>query len=165
VGRSRSVWEDGTDQEILRKEFPSNSGGVDLRPSVYTIEPDEAVRATAEHVLQRLGPPVPHGADELNLAGLFPLVQMRATGHFAFTNEHHAEMLLDREADLLAIVGSVRADPTRRQRRSRDTIMAYVDGRIAANDEEWVSLFAAKAQWPRTLERWREAREEKTGGR
>lgn len=154
VGRSRSIWEDGTDDEILRKEFPSKDGGVDLRPSVYRVEPDDAVRATAEHVLQRLGPPVAVGVLELNLECLAPLLSVRASGCFEFTNECHAELLVENQRYLRELIATIRRNRDRRIQRDRDAIMRYVAERLQVADEEWVGFMESHPRWHDAVARW-----------
>jgi hypothetical protein len=159
LGRSRSIWEDGSIEELVRKEFTLRDGStVDLKPSVYLVEREEAVRATAEHVLQRLRPEIAPGTVELDLRDLAPVHPAPASGHFRFTNERHAELRPANDDELRALVAAVRAAPERRIARRRDEIMAWAADRLAALDEEWQALLEQRPEWRRALEKWTRGR-------
>jgi hypothetical protein len=82
-------WEPGiSDDDLLNTEFRDrNSGGPDLRPSVYEICPENVLRAFAEHSTTR-EPPGSTGGVDLGGTGRPVRVTPGATG-FAFTMENH----------------------------------------------------------------------------
>ncbi len=154
VGKYKSSWDaDVSDSEVARLEFAARAGGLDLRPSVYSVEQAEVVRALTEHLVQ-LRPPVAQGRDELLLNGLAPYVLSRREGSFAFTNERHAELHLADEADVLRLVGLVRADRERRRRRERSAIVRYVCDRLACGDPEWQAFMRSRADWAEQAAKW-----------
>lgn len=154
IGRSRSIWEDGTLEEILRLEFPSRDGGVDLRPSVYLVETHEVDRARSEHLVGRLGPPLPLAGVDLDLNGFVPPTPSRGTGDFEFTNSRHAELLLENADQLRDVARAVQAQEPRRLGRSLDSVMSYVASRLAVDDPEWVQRMADAPKWKKVLSKW-----------
>jgi hypothetical protein len=154
IGRSRSIWEDGTTSEIAKKEFRGKGENTfDERPSVYLVDPAEIVRAVAEHVVQPK-PSIQKHADELDLTGLGLVEPKVALRFFDFTNERHAEVVVDGQRAVLKLVEALQSEPSRRRRRSASAIESYVIDRLSANDPEWVSFMNSRPDWQRELVKW-----------
>jgi len=133
-----AIWEPGrTPEEIQQSEFRQKDGAVDLRPSVYEVEPNEVVHAFAEHATVFSPPSSNAGID---LAGLGREVKSTPgrTG-FAFTTSAHREFLLKDKEDLLDLISETLANLDSRQRRvTRVEIVSYAKVRLAAMDPEWL---------------------------
>jgi hypothetical protein len=153
IGRSRSIWEDGSDEEIAKKEFRGKAEPFDVRPSVYVVEPDDILRAVAEHVVQPR-PSIQKEADELDLMGLAPYEH--STGHrfFDFTNQRHAELVLDTQEAVLSLVRALRQSPARRRRRNLSAIEQFIIGQLHQNDLEWAAFMSSRQDWQAELKRW-----------
>lgn len=153
IGRSTSIWEDGSDEEIARKEFRGHELQFDERPSVYAVEPGDIVRATAEHVVQ-IRPKIQKSAVELDLTGLGALEMKPAFRQFDFTNAHHAEIVLVDQAAVLRAVKVVRSDRARRLRRDVDAIERYIIKRCAELDAEWAAFLCGDGEWQSEVKKW-----------
>jgi len=132
-----AIWEPGhTPEEIQLTEFRQKDGSVDLRPSVYEIEPEEVVRVFAEHATAFDPPKSSAGID---LGGLGH--EVRSTPGrtvFALTTSAHRELSIRDKEDLLDLIGKVLAEFTsRRTLVTRAEIVTYARARLAAMDPEW----------------------------
>ena len=150
LGRRRAAWEKTDPREIAEVEFQDRStGGFDLRPSVYVLTAEAAdlrplvVRARAEHSASCLSPPRPSGTLEFNVDGATAAQLQPSPGEtkFQFANSVHAELLLQSIDDLLGLIATLLAERGVRAIPVRGAeVLAYVDGRLVANDSEWTAV-------------------------
>lgn len=148
--RRLSTWEPGTsDDHVLQTEFSDRDRGhVDLRPSVYEIAAEDAVRAYAEYATAFHPPPSGGGVD---LGGTVrPVERSPGDTGFSFTMNAHREVVLAHRNDLLALVREVRGSMAGRMHRvSRGQVVDYARKRLMAGDQEW-----EQAQAQETAQNW-----------
>lgn len=147
VAKRRAVWDEGDPAEVVRVEFQTSKGDVDLRPSVYDVaDKEEALRCSCEHCATFLSPPTKVRGYDFRGAGT-PHPDPGAT-HFTFTRERHREVVFDDEAALVRHVARVVAERADRELTfSTAELRAYV--REHANDPEWQAAFSALPHGPR----------------
>jgi len=136
--RRLSSWESEIgDDDFLQTEFwDRNRGQPDLRPSVYEIEPNEIVRAFAEHATAFHPPGSALGVD-LGGTGR-PVDATPGDTGFSFTMKSHRELVLVDKEDLLTLVRQVRGSLVARTHRvSRSQIREYARDRLVGGDPEW----------------------------
>jgi hypothetical protein len=137
--RRLSSWDEGTsDEQLIAVEFKDrDSGGRDLKPSVYEIEEHEIVRAFSEHATRFEPPKSAAGIDVSRTRGTVRVTP--GLTDFSFTAATHREVVLKDEYELLALVREVRAGlPDRRHLVSVEERRAYVLSQLGAGDQEWV---------------------------
>jgi hypothetical protein len=144
IGRNKSLWEDGSIDELLRKAFSTN-GGPDLRLSIYLVQPQELDQARAEHLVSLTGPPVSPGALDFDLTNLGPLDSTPGATLFAFTQRAHAEVRLDDEMALRELIAVLLREPERRLPRNAKAVLDYmVDHQ---HDVEWAAALKQRPKW------------------
>ena len=150
IGKNQSAWEDGTVDELLKLAFCKKTGEPDLSLSVYLVEPSRIDQARVEHLASETLPLITITTSDLDLSDLAEPVPTPGRTAFKFTrDEAHAEFHLESEKQLREIIEKVKSEPSRRLRRDRDALMAYIVAREADGDPEWLALLARpeKAKW------------------
>lgn len=143
-------------EEVLKVEFWSRDADQpDLRLSTYQVDQEEAARVFAEHTVSFLSPPRRVGAWPVDAAaGVRPFTPERGATRFRFANERHHELRFQDEADLLDFARSLCGPPpTAPLAREGKELLAYVRGRLAVADPEWVAGLQAAPHG----RRWRDA--------
>lgn len=133
-----SSWEpEISDDDLLDTEFRDrNSGGPDLRPSVYEIYPGDVLQAFAEHSTTR-EPPLSSGGIDLGGTSR-PVVETLGETGFIFTIEVHREILLTNRDDLRGLVREVRGSLAERTYPiTREQVREYARDRLRRGDQEW----------------------------
>lgn len=139
--RRLANWEDPalSVEELQAREFKARDGGPDLRPSVYAVDDvaGRLVQTYAEHA-HRLDPPPT--ALALDVATVVPgtLVTTPGEAPFRFTREQHREVELRDHAQLLEFVRVARS--VQRHEVRKGDVVAFVRGRLAVADAEWVAV-------------------------
>lgn len=157
LGRRKAAWEKSDPREIAEVEFQDRStGGFDLRPSVYVLTAEEAVRrplvvrVRAEHSASCLSPPRPSQSTlEFNVDGTTADQLQPSPGEtkFKFANSVHAELLLQSVDDLLGLISTLLAERDVRAIPVQGSeVLAYVEERLVANDSEWISMVGAPGE-------------------
>ena len=157
LGRRRSAWERPTALEIAQVEFRSReTDSLDCRPSVYVVTAEDegnlrllVVKACAEHGASFISPPKPGltGGRVIDLDGASPAPVVPSPGRtvFRFTrDEVHAEIVLENDAALLAMVEVLKKQLSQRDLEVLGSeILTYAAGRIEAADPEWTKALDA----------------------
>lgn len=153
--KRRSSWEEPTAAGVREIEFTNRGTGVvDLRPSVYSLEEAEVLRAYAEHAAAAPIEPesVPLG---IELGGMNLKVEPSAgNDKFELTRMRHAEVIVADVAALDALIDVVRSElPARSRALKKADVRKYVQEKLAAGDEEWSRLAAESTskEWVRKL--------------
>jgi len=156
IGRSKSIWEDGTVEELLRYAFSRKTGEPDLKLSVYVVGESQATQAVAEHLVSETLPNFSVASPDLNLSDLATPIQSPGTTSFKFTrDEAHAEFHLASEEQLKEIIRRVKEEASRRLARDRERLWGYVIKCHKDGDPEWTEVLARpdKVKWREYLAR------------
>jgi len=143
IAKRRTAWESETDlQTRIGSEFRTRDGAIDLRPSVYEVQPDPSsiIRAYAEHSANA-GLDPPRGGYNLDLSGRRAAVAPNDSG-FRFTREAHRELSFNSEDDLREFVIDVCKNREKYPVKKAE-MMSYVATRIGQQDDEWLSFCKA----------------------
>ena len=139
--KRRTSWEPEIDlDETMETEFHRN-GQIDLRLSVYEVEPrhEAILRVHAEHAATFLQDP-PHGGNNLDLRGVETLKTTGAS-RFKFTREFHRELVFQDEAELREFIsGMCGSLKCRIYRIEKKQIREYITSRFKDGDPEWLAF-------------------------
>lgn len=166
LGKRRSSWESTNPAEIAAVEFRDRRRDrLDLKPSVYLLDSsdrDRVVQVRAEHSASFMSPPPAQGTLEWDAGGLHSgeLRLSEGATRFTYSRTCHAELIFENEEQLVALVASLLADRTGRAIPvSRESVLAYIDARVAASDDEWLAIVGAEGSgtgpWADALRKWR----------
>lgn len=152
VNKRKASWE-GSAEEFARTEFQDyETGGLDLRLSVYLVEPADTVRAHTEHAVSLLDTPKSLYDMDLNSLGIGTLRKSPGETAFVFANEQHHELHLENEHGVLDLARSVlEAATVSKVEVTKEAQLEYATTRLDAGDPEWEAACAAG----KPGERWR----------
>ncbi|AKT44063.1 hypothetical protein [Chondromyces crocatus] len=143
--RRGANWEEDLPiEELQKREFKSKHGGPDLRPSVYELDGQTGplLRAYAEHA-HHIDPPTRALAIESSVKDRAVQTTPGKLA-FAFVRDQHREILLNDEADLLALISELVAKGGEgRIPIPKQDVIAYARQRIEEHDPEWTAAAAA----------------------
>lgn len=142
--RAGAIWDEPDDRLVARKLFgKKNDQGAefDLTFSVYDLDPTLRIQAAAEHHAQSGSPDPPSMTIDYLLDSLVSTTPAPRTFAFQLISRTHAVVGLT-EAQLLALVGQLRASPERRIGRKKDQVLAFIADRLHHQDPEWVAYLS-----------------------
>lgn len=146
IAKRRKAWELPLD-ELIKAEFRTENGDLDLRISVYEVEPPNVVRAFAEHTA-RLDPKQGLGVD---LGGAPSVIATHGETGFEFTNTAHREAHFPDETTLRMFLGGTIIPKLAgiTTEISKEDLRAFLMQH--KDDPEWAAHLAASAKWQKLV--------------
>ena len=155
IGRRHTAWETDDVSKIVKTEFQTDDGPVDLELSVFQIdEATEATQTHAEFSASHLNPP--SRFLRVNLFGLREAQNEVGETAFVFTRERHRFVRLNDEADVRSLIlGIKREAKVRAGSSSKLDVAEYVVQRLDGHDPEWAACERRKKweDWARKIVR------------